>query len=506
MNLEDLDRLADLHARGVLSDEEFQAARRRLVADQPTGPLDLGPNLPGAASAAEAAPARGWSGLDLPPAPSPPPTSTAAPSSPAENAEPPAVGGGVAMAGGTQSAPPQPGRKAGRGWALLLGALALAGLAAAVTAGFLWWQRSSAMELARSGDAALLAGDYARAAAQYESAQGRWARVAVLPERLAFAQGGLAETRGDQAVADKDYDSAVTQLALAVQRYTAADEGYRTSGQGESVERSSLATRLEAARATEQYARGLLALRDGETTDAVDFLTAAMGIQPRPEIQAALDRARARLAFEEGQRLLAAGDLVGAYERFKAAADLENLPEYAAALGLAADQLARQAQSALERGLDALQRGDYSQAAELLAAIPSAASEAFGAAQGPLAEARTRLGQALGLPTPAPAPGSEVTAPAEVPEVAALYALHYLAAAGACQAAVESAADGEVEWTDGWFGRKFPRFETTLKAPGVLSIAGDSLRIREADGTWRPVSYACDYDTGAGAVVAVTLQ
>ena len=330
--------------------------------------------------------------------------------------------------------------------------------------------------------------------------------MSVLPERLAFAQGGLAEAQGDQAVADKDYDTAVAQLALAVQRYNAADEGYRTSGQGESVERSSLATRLEAARATEQYARGLLALRDGDATDAVDFFTAAMAIQPRPEIQAALARARARVAFEEGQRLLAEGDLVGAYERFKAAADLENLPEYAAALGLAADQLARQAQSALDRGLDALQRGDYSQAAELLAAIPSAASDAFGAAQGPLAEARKRLGQALGLPAPEPTPASGVTAPADAPEVAALYALHYLAAAGACQSAVESAADGELEWTDGWFGRKFPRFETTLKAPGVLTIAGDALRTQGADGTWQPASYTCDYDTGTGAVVAVTVQ
>ena len=77
MMSEDLDRLADLHARGVLSDEEFQAARRRLVAAQPTGPLYLGPTLPGAASAAEAAPARGWSDLDLAPDPSPPLASAA---------------------------------------------------------------------------------------------------------------------------------------------------------------------------------------------------------------------------------------------------------------------------------------------------------------------------------------------------------------------------------------------------------------------------------------------
>lgn len=521
MNLEDLDLLADLHARGVLTDEEFQAARRRLVADQPTGPLTLGPTLPGAAAAAEGSPAPGWSDVDPRPAgrADATPEVKASPASPAVADRPdpalaapyaaaatsdPAIAAAAATPSSTAS---EPAAEGGPPWATFAAGVALAMVALVAVVGFLWWQHLSAVALVRSGDAALLAGDYARAVEHYEAAQGRWSGVAVLPERLAYAHGGVAELLGEEAISKRELDEAVRTLAVAVRHYTAAEEGYRTSGRGDSIERSGLATRLTAARASEQYARGLLALHEGDPAAAVEYLTAAMGIQSRPEIEAALRRAKARHAFEEGQRLLAEGDLVGAYERFRAAAALENLPEYAAALGLAAEQLTGQAQAALDRGLEALSRGDFSRAAELLAGIPSAAAEAFGAAQGPLAEARERLAQALGGTAPAPAPGEEVAAPANAPEVATLYALHYLSAAGACQAAVEAANPGEMEWTDGWFGRKFPHFEATLKAPGVLTIAGDSLRARdEADGDWRQKSYSCDYDTDAGTVVAVTVE
>lgn len=411
---EDLDRLAELHERGVLSDDEYTAARRRALADLPTGPLVVGRDLPEA---------------------SPP---TDAPETPHR--------------GRVRTAPP---RRAAR--FDYREVLAAAGLVLLLALFYLaareWRRRDAARDAVRSGDAALLAGDYAGALDAYRAATERWPEVPLRSERLAFAEGGVQEASGLAALAEDDPAASLEFFSRAVARYQAAEAAYPLV-EAEADERAALAERIQSTRASEAYALGLLALRDGDVEAAVSNLEQAAEIEARPEIQAALARARARLAFEEGSQLLRDGDVAGAYELFRSATELERLPEYVAALEEAARRIGADARSALSEGVDAVRERNIARSAG----------------------------------------------------AATLYAVHYPAASEACRAGIEAALALPHRWTDTWWERKFPRFQDPPKAPGVLTLTGEALELQGPDGTWRTTAYACDFDTGAGAVTRVEVR
>ena len=70
-----------------------------------------------------------------------------------------------------------------------------------------------------------------------------------------------------------------------------------------------------------------------------------------------------------------------------------------------------------------------------------------------------------------------------------------------CAVAVERAAQGEIEWTNGWS----PRFEgpyTHDPDAGTLMARGDKLKAQNTFGAWRKTSYVCIFDPKAGTARA----
>lgn len=75
-----------------------------------------------------------------------------------------------------------------------------------------------------------------------------------------------------------------------------------------------------------------------------------------------------------------------------------------------------------------------------------------------------------------------------------LYENYFSASQVACRQAVENIAKWDFEWTERWYEEKFTSYLVRTKAPYVVTILGDSIKMQNGFGAWQRVSYACDYN------------
>jgi len=74
-----------------------------------------------------------------------------------------------------------------------------------------------------------------------------------------------------------------------------------------------------------------------------------------------------------------------------------------------------------------------------------------------------------------------------------------------CPKAIESLANYDFEWTDGWTDTKFkPRALKTNKSH-IVRFYGDNLRMQNGFGAWSNVIYSCDVDVILGRVVDINV-
>ncbi|MBY5442723.1 hypothetical protein HFO93_04370 [Rhizobium leguminosarum] len=79
------------------------------------------------------------------------------------------------------------------------------------------------------------------------------------------------------------------------------------------------------------------------------------------------------------------------------------------------------------------------------------------------------------------------------------------AATKACAPQVERAAKNNFEWTDSFTSPKFPR--ALINDSGAsITYVGDAIKMQNGFGAWTIMTYECDFDTIAGAVVAVRVN
>ena len=70
-----------------------------------------------------------------------------------------------------------------------------------------------------------------------------------------------------------------------------------------------------------------------------------------------------------------------------------------------------------------------------------------------------------------------------------------------CKNAIEKQAKYDFEWTDRLY--KFPSYLVETKAPGILTLVGDKIKMQNAMGAMRFMKYHCDYDVRDKEVLAV---
>jgi hypothetical protein len=70
-----------------------------------------------------------------------------------------------------------------------------------------------------------------------------------------------------------------------------------------------------------------------------------------------------------------------------------------------------------------------------------------------------------------------------------------------CKNAIEKQAKYDFEWTDRLY--KFPSYLVETKAPGILTLVGDKIKMQNAMGAMRFMKYHCDYDIRDKEVLAV---
>ena len=83
---------------------------------------------------------------------------------------------------------------------------------------------------------------------------------------------------------------------------------------------------------------------------------------------------------------------------------------------------------------------------------------------------------------------------------------HHLRATFACQPLVEDAALYTYEWTDGFLGSKFERFQWADRGAGTLRYGGDSVRFQNAFGAWQNMTYWCEYDPATETAELIVLN
>ena len=70
-----------------------------------------------------------------------------------------------------------------------------------------------------------------------------------------------------------------------------------------------------------------------------------------------------------------------------------------------------------------------------------------------------------------------------------------------CKDAIEEQAEYDFEWTERLF--KFPSYLVKTKAPGILTLVGDKIKMQTPLGAMRFMKYHCDYDVRDKEVLAV---
>ena len=70
-----------------------------------------------------------------------------------------------------------------------------------------------------------------------------------------------------------------------------------------------------------------------------------------------------------------------------------------------------------------------------------------------------------------------------------------------CKNAIEEQAKYDFEWTERLF--KFPSYLVETRAPGILTLVGDKIKMQTALGAMRFMKYHCDYDVRDKEVLAV---
>lgn len=83
---------------------------------------------------------------------------------------------------------------------------------------------------------------------------------------------------------------------------------------------------------------------------------------------------------------------------------------------------------------------------------------------------------------------------------------HLLRATSRCQPLVESMAKYDYEWTDGMLGIKFGEYAWKDPEAGVVTYAGNSIKMQNGFGAWQVHRYACDFDTINEQVVDVRVR
>ena len=118
---------------------------------------------------------------------------------------------------------------------------------------------------------------------------------------------------------------------------------------------------------------------------------------------------------------------------------------------------------------------------------------------------------AASTPTLAPTPAASTptlapTPAASTPTLAPIVACdddcvqeHFLTAEVYCPPYIESVAEWDYDWTDGWLESKFDRAHRL--DGGVVRYVGDKIKFQNGFGAWQHVSYTCDIDTSTEAVV-----
>jgi hypothetical protein len=80
-------------------------------------------------------------------------------------------------------------------------------------------------------------------------------------------------------------------------------------------------------------------------------------------------------------------------------------------------------------------------------------------------------------------------------------------AESACVRLIEKEASLGYEWlTEGLVDRKFSHFGWDDQEKGVIVYAGDKLRFQRRNGTWRNMTYECEFDTMNEAVLDVDVD
>ena len=83
---------------------------------------------------------------------------------------------------------------------------------------------------------------------------------------------------------------------------------------------------------------------------------------------------------------------------------------------------------------------------------------------------------------------------------------HLMGASVYCPQFIERMAKYDAEWTDGWIEPKFSRFrwqDVANRTDGIVTFIGDKVKFQNGFGAWLPMTYECDFDPSANAVIDV---
>ncbi|MBB3963472.1 hypothetical protein [Rhizobium metallidurans] len=79
----------------------------------------------------------------------------------------------------------------------------------------------------------------------------------------------------------------------------------------------------------------------------------------------------------------------------------------------------------------------------------------------------------------------------------------WIGASVRCPEFIEKLAKWDFQWTDGTFEPKFAKYRWKDQKRGVVTLIGDKAKMQNGFGAWKRVTYTCDYDPIAEAVVTV---
>jgi tetratricopeptide (TPR) repeat protein len=363
------------------------------------------------------------------------------------------------------------------------------------------WKPVNRTLASREADSCFQNEDYQGAAEAYQRALDNGAERSTTLPLMKLAEGAHLVQLAREARASEDYQAVRSNASGAQRRFAGIDKQALPE-----TFVSVLDERTVSSESLLDYADAMDAMQDGDYSTAIAGLESAVQGDDDPVYTAALDKAKRLLLeqqiavskahYDAGVAAMGSGDFETAIEEFEQVLEVDE-ERYALVEDRIQEARAGWANALVAEAKKAIANEDYQRAVDAARHAASMGIKGTGAKE-VLAQARQLEEEAAVAAREA----EQLAEAAKMEDADYLFGEYWMEGSMACKPVIESLVLYDYEWTDGLFGLKFPRYVGNVKAPGVLTLVGDSLRVQNAFGVWRSsVTYWCDYDVNRGVVL-----